>query len=148
MVNTMISENENSVIGHLATYDQYLNAAYEKRKKTISIADLCKKLNTQRNTIFRIEHAEVDPRLSSVINYLEGFDYHIEFVPNEKAVTKAEQEKEIKEYTPDFVTEVNGANILIENIDLNQAMTDKRMRIELMMYILQSMKLDIEEDKE
>jgi len=138
----MIIENENSVIGHLATYDQYLNAACEKRKKTISIADLCKKLNTQRNTIFRIEHAEVDPRLSSVINYLEGFDYHIEFAPNKKTIAEPEKEK----HNPDFVTEVNGTNILIENIDINKAMTDRRMRIELMMYLLQCMKLDMEED--
>lgn len=146
MENTII-DNKKAVIGRLATYEQYLNAASEKRKEIISIADICRKLGTQRNTIFRIEHAEVDPRLSSVINYLEGFDYHIEFVPNEKAVTKAEQEKEIKDYTPDFVTEVNGRNILIENIDLNKAKVDKQMRIKVMMYLLGLIESDLKEDE-
>lgn len=138
--------NNNGRIGRLENYSQYLAAASDMRKENISIVDLCKKLNTQRNTIFRIEHAEVDPRLSSVISYLEGFNYHIEFVPNEKTETKAEPKK--RKYKPDFATVVNGTDILIENIDLNKAKKDKRLRIELMMYLLQCMKSDMGEDEE
>ena len=141
-VQTLTDKNK---IGRLATYSEYLTAASDKRKENISITDLCSKLNTQRNTIFRIEHAEVDPKLSTLMNYLDGFDYHIEFVPNNEKTIKEKSKKAKKEtYKPDFVMDVNGTSVIVEEFDFNQAKTDKKKRIDLMMYLLELMKQDLE----
>lgn len=141
-VQTLTDKNK---IGRLATYSEYLTAASDKRKENISITDLCSKLNTQRNTIFRIEHAEVDPKLSTLMNYLDGFDYHIEFVPNnEKTIKEKSKKAKKKTYKPDFVMDVNGTSVIVEDFDFNQAKTDKKKRLDLMMYLLELMKQDLE----
>lgn len=121
-------------------YSDFLKNAKNTRKKNISVIELCDKLNAQKTTIYRIERAEVDPKLSTLISYLHGFSYHLEMLPDYETIQD--------EPTVDYTVEINGTNVLIENIDLNKAKTDKRLRMAVIKYLLALMESDLDLDEE
>ena len=117
-----------------ADYELFLKNAKAIRKKNITVTELCERLNAQRTTIYRIERAEVDPKLSTLMQYLNGFGYHLEVVQD--------QEKAID---MDFMMDVNGTNVLIDQIDLNKAKTDRNFRIKAVRILLDLIENDIED---
>ena len=130
----------NDVPDYVLDYSSFLDNAKNTRKKNISVNELCDKLNAQKTTIYRIERAEVDPKLSTLIAYLHGFNYHLEMVPDNQIM---EDEPSV-----DYTVDINGANVLIENLDLNKAKTDKRIRMTVIKYLLELVESDIDMDEE
>lgn len=131
------SDNRNESLGIYADYDRFLKELKKTRKENISVTELCSRLNAQRTTIYRIERAEVDPKLSTLMYYLHGFDYHLEVVPDKKKETSPAP------LTPDLIVDVNGTNVLIEQFDLNKAKTDKSLRIEAVKFLLSLIEEDL-----
>ena len=130
----------NDVSNYEVNYIDFLNDAKNARKKNISVNELCDKLNAQKTTIYRIERAEVDPKLSTLMSYLRGFNYHLELVPDNKFMQD--------EPTTDYIVDIDGISIQIENMDLNKAKTDKRLRIAVIKYLLNLMESDLDLDEE
>lgn len=131
------TDNRSESLGYYADYDRFLKELKKTRKENISVTELCSRLNAQRTTIYRIERAEVDPKLSTLMYYLHGFDYHLEVVPDKKKETSPAP------LTPDLIVDVNGTNVLIEQIDLNKAKTDKSLRIEAVKFLLSLIEEDL-----
>ena len=131
------TDNRNEGKGYYADYDRFLKEVKNTRKENISVADLCSKLNAQRTTIYRIERAEVDPKLSTLMYYLHGFDYHLEIVPDKK------EKPAPASLTTDLIVDANGTNVLIEQFDLNKAKTDKSLRIEAVKFLLSLIEEDL-----
>ena len=114
-------------------YETFLRKIKECRKENITVTELCERLNAQRTTIYRIERAEVDPKLSTLMQYLNGFGYHLEVVPDREKIDM------------DFMMDINGTNVLIDQIDLNKAKTDRNFRIKAVRILLDLIENDIEE---
>ncbi len=131
---------------HLEEYLRLISEFKTKRKKQISMADLCRKLNQQRTAIYRIESGDVDPKLSTVINYLHGFGYHLEIVqdPMEIVEDYSEVHNKPNKNIVDNVIEINGVMVPIENIDKKKTKMNKKDRIKLMYYLLSTFEGDNE----
>lgn len=131
-IKTDIANTDEGMSG--VDYESFLKKIKDCRKENITVTELCERLNAQRTTIYRIERAEVDPKLSTLMQYLNGFGYHLEAVPDrEKAIDM------------DYVMNVNGTNVLIDQIDLNKAKTDRNFRIKAVRILLDLIENDIEE---
>ena len=132
-----IEINKNLQEWHLMEYNRILTAFSENRKKAVTIAELCRRLKTQRNAIYRIEKGLVDPRLSSIVDYLHGFGYHLEIVPDSP-----------EKVSTDFVVE--GTNLIIES-DSKKKKTDsklnKKQSVEMLRMILEFYEEDLESEK-
>ena len=74
--------NNDDYMWRMQAYADLLGTATEKRKETISVINLCKKLNTKRSVIYRMESGANDVKVSTLINYLHGFGFHLEIVPD------------------------------------------------------------------
>ena len=135
---TIIENNSNNMHEYLTDYVSFLKNAKTERKRSITVTDLCDKLNVQKTTIYRIERAEVDPKLSTLMYYLHGFGYHLEIVSD-----KAE-EPAPPDTTPDSVVNVGGKDVLIEQFDFNRAKTDKRFRIIAIKLLLEMFESDLD----
>ena len=83
----------------------------------------------------------MDPKLSTLMFYLHGFDYHLEIVPDKKAEPAPDP------LTPDLIVDVNGTDVLIEQFDLNKAKTDKNLRIKAVQFLLSLIEEDLKIDK-
>ena len=131
---------------HLEEYLRLITEFKTNRKNHISMADLCRKLNQQRTAIYRIENGDVDPKLSTVINYLHGFGYHLEIVqdPMEIVEDYSEVHNKPNKNMVDFSIEINGEIVTIENIDKKKTKMSKKDRIQLMYYLLSTLDGDDE----
>lgn len=140
-INIETNDMRNDDQAYIADYNRFLKEVRNTRRENISVADLCSKLNAQKTTIYRIERAEVDPKLSTLMFYLHGFDYHLEIVPDKKAEPAPDT------LTPDLILDVNGTDVLIEQFDLNKAKTDKSLRIKAVQFLLSLIEEDLKIDK-
>lgn len=113
---------------HLTAYNMLLASAREKRKATLSVNDLCKKLNFKRSNIYRMESGAIDVKVSTLIHYLHGFGYHLEIV---------------KDQCCDFLIETNGLTINIENYTAKKQRLDKKQRLELLKLLLEQYEEDL-----
>ena len=102
----------------------------ENRTNSITVTELCRRICTQRITVYRIENGTVDPKLSTLINYLHGFGYHLEVVPDIPR--------------PDFVVEDDGVKVQVEQFDSKKSFPDRRTRIAVLKHMLDE--LEAEED--
>ena len=112
----------------LLAYSALINTAAETRKANISVINLCKKLDTSRSVIYRMESGAIDVKLSTLINYLHGFDYHLEIVPDNKNMTDLKS---------DMIADINGVQIPIEYYEKNKL--DNRARIRLLKLLIEQM---------
>lgn len=124
----------------VAACSELLKSATEKRKANISVINLCKKLDTKRSIIYRMESGAIDVKVSTLLNYLHGFGYHLEIVEDNK--------EEIEDPKHDMIVETDGIQIPIEHYDSKEKL-DKRTRLKLLKLILEQMEseLEIEEGK-
>ncbi len=113
-------------------YESFLKRIKAIRKENITVTDLCDRLNAQRTSIYRIERAEVDPKLSTLMQYLNGFGYHLEVVPDQNSKIDL-----------DYVADVNGAAIQIEQFDLNRAKKDREFRMQAVRFLLDMIEQDM-----
>lgn len=97
-------------------YESFLKRIKDIRKENITVTELCDRLNAQRTSIYRIERAEVDPKLSTLMQYLNGFGYHLAVVPDKEPKIDL-----------DYIADVNGTSVQIEQFDLNRAKNDKEI---------------------
>ncbi len=128
---------------HLAEYSRLISACRDNRKNNVSVAELCRRLDSQRTAIYRIENGDVDPKLTTLINYLHGFGYHLEIVPD--SLEKTEETKEVK---PDYNYEYDGIPFFIENINFNKRKIDSHMRVKILRYLLECYEDDLKNAKE
>ncbi len=119
---------------NLSDYENLIAYIRELRKNSISMAELCRKLDAQRTTIYRIESGEVDPRLSTLINYLHGFGYHLEIVSDRKRPQEV-----------DIVVNVESDDShAISNIDIKGL--SKRERVDLLRSLLECYESELDSD--
>lgn len=70
----------------LCAYQELIEKAAQKRSENITVPELADKLNVKPTGIYRLEKGDHDPKLSTILNYLGAFGYHLEIVPDKVEV--------------------------------------------------------------
>lgn len=135
--------NNDDYMWRMQAYADLLGTATEKRKETISVINLCKKLNTKRSVIYRMESGANDVKVSTLINYLHGFGFHLEIVPDTLEIVPGKT----KDKT-DMVIDLDGLPILVEHGKIKKEQLNKKQRIALLKLIASLYEKELGDDEE
>lgn len=140
------TKNTNESAWHLTAYDYLLTTAIEKRKENISVIELSKKLDYKRSNIYRMESGSIDLKVSTFLNYLHGFGYHLEIMKDKASSLDVTEDNATN---VDITVESGDLSYIIETFDVNKQKLSKKTRLMLLRVLLKEFEdeLQLEEDK-
>lgn len=144
------TKNTNESAWHLTAYDYLLTTAIEKRKENISVIELSKKLDYKRSNIYRMESGSIDLKVSTFLNYLHGFGYHLEIMKDKASSLDVTEDNATN---VDITVESGDLSYIIETFDVNKQKFEKKLSKKTRLMLLRSLlkefedELQLEEDK-